>query len=284
MTNGTTGSTLRLAFIGYGEVGQLFGRQFARQPGVSVTAYDLKLDRPETAASLQGVAAADGVRLAGSAAEAIREAEIVFSAVTASSTRDVAEQALACLAPGQVLFDLNSASPRTKASCGALLAGHGLAYVEGAVMAPVAEPGIGVSILAGGVAAGAIAGRLNPMGMAIRVVSDTIGRASATKLCRSIMIKGIEALIIDSARASAAWGVSDDVFASLAATFPGQDWAHLARLMDGRVARHGIRRAAEMREAAQMLAELGLSPGLSEAIADAHERRVRNPVEPKSPD
>ena len=71
--------------------------------------------------------------------------------------------------------------------------------------------------------------------------------------------------------------ISDDVFASLAATFPGQDWAKLATLMDGRVARHGLRRAAEMREAAQMLAELGLSPSLSEAIADAHERRVLQP-------
>jgi 3-hydroxyisobutyrate dehydrogenase-like beta-hydroxyacid dehydrogenase len=189
----------------------------------------------------------------------------------------VAEKALGYLSAHQVLFDLNSASPRTKAGCGEALAARGLAYVEGAVMAPVAEPGIRVSILAGGAQAMDVAERLNPRGMAIRVVSDTIGRASATKLCRSIMIKGIEALIIDSARASAAWGVSEDVFASLGATFPGQDWAQLARLMDSRVARHGIRRAAEMREAAQMLAELGLSPSLSEAIAEAHERRVLQP-------
>ncbi|MCZ8186949.1 MAG: DUF1932 domain-containing protein [Beijerinckiaceae bacterium] len=277
MTSQNPAPALRLAFIGYGEVGQLFGRQFARQPGITVTAYDLKLHDPAKAEALERIAQTDGVHLEASAAEAARAADIVFSAVTASSTRDVVEEALGYLAANQVLFDLNSASPRTKAGCGEALTARGLAYVEGAVMAPVAEPGIRVSILAGGAQATGVAEVLNPRGMMIRVVSDTIGRASATKLCRSIMIKGIEALIMDSARASAAWGVSDDVFASLGATFPGQDWAHLARLMDGRVARHGIRRAAEMREAAQMLAELGLSPSLSEAIADAHERRVLQP-------
>ncbi|MCZ8375630.1 MAG: DUF1932 domain-containing protein [Beijerinckiaceae bacterium] len=277
MINRKTAPALRLAFIGYGEVGQLFGRQFAQQSGTAVSAYDLKMRDPAQAETLKSIAERDGVRLAGSAAAAAQDADIVFSAVTASSTRDVAEEALGYLGEYQVLFDLNSASPQTKAGCGEALARRGLGYVEGAVMAPVAEPGIRVSILAGGAQAMSVAERLNPRGMAIRVVSETIGRASATKLCRSIMIKGIEALIIDSARASAAWGVSDDVFASLGATFPGQDWAHLARLMDGRVARHGIRRAAEMREAAQMLAELGLSPSLSEAIADAHERRVLQP-------
>lgn len=268
-------SAIRLAFIGYGEVGQLFARQLLARPGVAISAFDLKLRDPAQAAPLEAVAAQDGVTLAGNAAEAAHRAEIVISAVTASSARDVALEAAGYLTEGQVLFDLNSASPRTKADCGAHLAGRGLAYVEGAVMAPVAEPGIAVSILAGGSHAEAVANRLNPLGMTIRVVSETIGRASATKLCRSIMIKGIEALIIDSARASEAWGVSEDVFASLATTFPGQDWAKLAALMDSRVARHGIRRAAEMREAAQMLAELGRSPALSEAIADAHERRVK---------
>lgn len=266
--------TIQLAFIGYGEVGQLFARQFLARPGVSVSAYDLKLDMPDSAAPLVAIAGKDGVRLAISAADAAQGADIIISAVTASSAHDVAMQACGYLRPDQILFDINSASPSTKARCGEALSAAGLVYVEGAVMAPVADPGISVSILAGGSRAHDIAERLNPLGMSIRVVAETIGRASATKLCRSIMIKGIEALIIDSQRAAEAWGVSDDVFASLAATFPGQDWARLAQLMDSRVARHGIRRAAEMREAAQMLAELGRSPALSEAIADAHERRV----------
>lgn len=268
-------SNTRIAFIGYGEVGQLFARQLVAAAKASVSAYDIKLDTPETALPLREQAARDGVRLARSAAEAAEGVELVFSAVTASAAEDVAREATTYLRPGQILFDINSASPVTKTRCAASLAERGLDYVEGAVMAPVAEPGIRVSILTGGGQAAPLSDRLNALGMNLRPVAETIGRASATKLCRSIMIKGIEALIIDSTRASRHWGVSDDVFASLAQTFPSIDWPRLAEMMDARVARHGIRRAAEMREAAAMLAEMGLAPGLSDAIADAHERRAR---------
>ncbi|WP_334174115.1 DUF1932 domain-containing protein [Pseudoxanthobacter sp.] len=263
-----------IAFIGYGEVGTLFARQLQAVRPLAVAAYDIKLDADQTAAPLRTVAAADGVRLAASAAEAAAGADVVFSAVTADQAESVALAARAWLKPGQMLFDVNSASPATKARAGAALAAAGLDYVEGAVMAPVAVPGIRVPVLSGGARAAALTEALNACGMNIRAVSGTIGRASATKLCRSIMIKGIEALIIESAAAAAQWGVSDDVFASLNATFRDADWAELAPLMDQRVARHGVRRAAEMREAAAMLADMGRPGDLALAVAAAHARRA----------
>jgi 3-hydroxyisobutyrate dehydrogenase-like beta-hydroxyacid dehydrogenase len=264
-----------LAFIGYGEVGQLFARQLLARPGARIAAYDLKLDDAARAAPLREAAARDGVRLAASSDDAARGADIVISAVTADQAEIVARAALRWLAPAQILFDVNSASPATKSRAAQMLADAGLSYVEGAIMAPVVGPGIDVSILAGGARAGEVETALNGLGMNIRTVSQRVGRASATKLCRSIMIKGIEALIIDSARASAHWGVAEDVFASLDASFPGTDWARLATTMDSRVARHGMRRAAEMREAAAMLAEMGLDGTLTQAVAAAHERRAQ---------
>lgn len=71
-------------------------------------------------------------------------------------------------------------------------------------MAPVSPQRLKVPILAGGAAAMATAEKLNALGMAIRPVATEIGRASATKLCRSIMIKGIEVLMRDCARKPAA--------------------------------------------------------------------------------
>ena len=65
------------------------------------------------------------------------------------------------------------------------------------------------------------------------------------------------------------------MYGSLGETFPSIAWPTLADDMAERVATHGIRRAAEMREAAQMLAEMGLEPGLARAVADAHERGAR---------
>jgi len=89
------------------------------------------------------------------------------------------------------------------------------------------------------------------------------------------MIKGIEALIVDASRAAAAFDVEAEVYGSLGETFPSIDWRALAAMMAERVATHGIRRAAEMREAADMIAELGLDPELSRAVANAQQRGAR---------
>ena len=110
-------------------------------------------------------------------------------------------------------------------------------------MAAVLQPGIRVPILAGGPAAEVAAAWLNKLGMNITPVASEVRRASAIKLCRSIMIKGIEALILDCASASRHWGVEREVYGSLGQTFPSIAWSDLADAMAERVATHGIRRA-----------------------------------------
>ncbi len=268
-------NTLTIGFVGYGEVGRIFARAFLAHAHVRVRAYDLKFDDAADAGARARLAREDGVTLAADASDAARGAEIVVSAVTADRAAEVAAAAAGYLAPGQVFFDVNSASPVTKREAAKKVAAAGARYVEGAVMAPVPPVGIRVPILAGGPDAADLAATLNALGMNIDPVTVEPGRASAMKLCRSIMIKGIEALILDCARAAEKWDVEKEVYGSLAATFPGTDWAKLAVTMEGRVRQHGVRRAAEMREAAEMLADLGRDPGLARAVADSHERHAR---------
>ena len=250
---------MMLALIGYGEVGQLFARQFVKG-GVSVAVYDVKF--PD-------VAAEDGVRRAPSPQAAVEGAEIVISAVTADQAVAAAREAAPHLRPGQIYVDLNSVSPSTKRAVAAAL-GAGVDFVEFAVMSPVAGLGIASPILAGGGRAEAVAARLNPLGMKIDAVSAEIGVASATKLCRSLVIKGMEAIMVDLSLAGAGTGVTEGVLKSLTASYPGMDWAQVLKTMPGRVAQHGVRRAAEMREAALMLEEIGLSGAFAEAIAARH--------------
>jgi 3-hydroxyisobutyrate dehydrogenase-like beta-hydroxyacid dehydrogenase len=264
-------NTVNLTLIGYGEVGRIFARDFLARGDTRVTAYDLKFDGPDGAA-LREKARAAGVTPAANHAEAAAGADIVISAVTASSALAVAEQAATYLKPGQMFFDINSASPGTKTKAAKLVNACGARYVEGAVMAPVPGPDLKVPILSGGPAAEEATKLLNNLGMNVKAVTTEPGRASAMKLCRSIMIKGIEALIVDCAAASAKWGVQDEVFASLNASFPGTDFADLAKYMAQRVNEHGVRRAAEMREAAMMLDDLGMDGSLSRAVADAQDR------------
>jgi 3-hydroxyisobutyrate dehydrogenase-like beta-hydroxyacid dehydrogenase len=264
-------NVLTLALIGYGEVGQTFARALVARDNVRVAAYDILFDDPMVGATRIAAARAAGVAVASDAAAASGGAGIVISAVTAAEAATVAGQAAGYLQRGQIFFDINSASPATKKRSAALVEAAGARFVEGAVMAPVAGPGIRVPILAGGPAAAAAAEILTGLGMNVMAVTTEPGRASAMKLCRSIMIKGMEALIIDCAAAAQAWDVEREVFGSLHETFPSIDWPKLAVTMAERVRKHGIRRAAEMREAAQMLDDLSHDPALCRAVADRHE-------------
>jgi 3-hydroxyisobutyrate dehydrogenase-like beta-hydroxyacid dehydrogenase len=272
VTKPAMNNRLQIAIIGYGEVGSIFARDLLARGDVEIATYDILFEDQARGGTLRAAARAAGVRPGATPAEAASHAKIVISAVTASSAAEVARLAAGYLKPGQIFFDINSASPGTKKAAAAEVNAVGATYVEGAVMAPVPGPDLKVPILAGGPGAAEAAELLNGLGMNVDAVTTEPGRASAMKLCRSIMIKGIEALIGDCAKAAEAWGVEDQVFGSLNASFPGTDFADLSKYMAGRVRQHGIRRAAEMREAAMMVEDLGLDPTLCRAVADAQER------------
>uniref|UniRef100_UPI0039EF55C7 NAD(P)-dependent oxidoreductase n=1 Tax=Bordetella sputigena TaxID=1416810 RepID=UPI0039EF55C7 len=264
-----------LAIVGFGEVGPILAKALAAQ-GCQVAAYDIKLDDPATRAQIEQRAAASGARVAASLSDCLAGAELVFSAVTASQARAVAESAAPLMRPGQTFIDLNSVSPKVKQQNSALIQRHGADYVESAVMAPVPPQGIRVPMLLGGRGARAISARLNALGMRTEAVADDIGLASAIKLCRSIMIKGMEAMCVQSMLAARHFGVDDRVLASMAASFPSVGWdeGYEAYLI-GRVAEHGQRRSEEMREAAAMLAEIGMNPALATSIADIQQALAR---------
>ncbi|MGX5734452.1 DUF1932 domain-containing protein [Bosea thiooxidans] len=263
-----------IAFIGFGEVGQTFSRGLLAGGGVTIRAYDL-LFGSEAGRRLEDAAQQIGVSCGTSAADACSQASFVFSAVTADRTEAVAAEAASWLRSGQIFVDVNSAAPSTKQRAAKAVEARGADYVEAAVMAAVLRPGLKVHILTGGPKAVAASQVLNGLGMNLEPVSEVFGRASAMKLCRSIVIKGLEALMVDCAAACEAWDVKDPVFASLHATFPSIDFHKLAADMRERVATHGIRRSAEMREAAEMLAAAGLEPGLASAVADSQQRGAR---------
>lgn len=265
---------VEICFIGFGEVGQTFARGLLSREDVRVAAYDRVFGTP-LGDRLAVKAAEIGVEAHPTALLASQNARVIISAVTASEAENVAQTAAAFLQPGQIFLDVNSAAPSTKQRAAKHVEAAGAHYVEGAVMAPVLKPGLKVAILAGGPHAEEAARLMNGIGMNLTAVATEYGRASAMKLCRSIMIKGIEALMVDCAAACEAQDVKDYVFGSLAETFPSIDWTALAENMRERVATHGVRRAAEMREAGEMLAALGMNPELALAVADAQQRGAR---------
>lgn len=258
-----------IGMVGYGEVGRIFTAGL-KDRVATTSAWDLKFDVPALREAQLAHAAQAGVAVCASMAELCARSDLVISAVTASNTLAVAQAAAPHIRPGTVFLDLNSASPGTKQQAAALIDAAGGRYVEAGVMTSVPPYGIRVPMLLGGALAAELSGVLSAWGMDAKAVSEKLGVASAIKMCRSVMIKGLEALVIESYTTARAYGVEDHVLPTLAETFPSIDWEKQGAYFFSRVVQHGQRRAEEMRESANTVREAGpgFAPFMASAIAD----------------
>jgi len=255
---------LSVGFIGFGEAGSALARGL-RSAGVErIFAYDIKLDDP----LVRGRARESQATIVESSSDLAEAATILFSTVTSSSALDAARQTVAYLAPRHTYADLNSVSPALKQEVEKVVSATGASFVEAAVMAPVGPYGHKVPMLLGGAGAQAFADLMRPFGMRLDVLDGAkVGSAAAVKMCRSIVVKGIEALLFECVMAATKFDADDLVFASLKETWPGVDWAKLADYTSGRVVVHGERRAREMDEVAETLRVIGIDPIMAEATA-----------------
>lgn len=257
----------RIGLVGYGEVGRILAEDLRARGVAKIVACDLALGGPAEA-PLREHALAHGVALAASHAALAADADLIVSAVTANQAVPAAEACAPALRPGTWFLDFNSASPGAKRRAAQAVDGAGGRYVEGAVMTSIPPYRIRVPLLLGGGHAAALAPLLAALGFDAKSASDRLGIASATKMCRSVMIKGLEAMVIESFTAARAYGVEDAVLASLAETFPGIDWEKQGSYFFQRVIQHGRRRAEEMREVARTVREAGLEPWSAAGTAE----------------
>jgi 3-hydroxyisobutyrate dehydrogenase-like beta-hydroxyacid dehydrogenase len=257
----------RIGHVGYGEVGTILAQALKPQALAWVGTWDVLLPDPVQGPAMAARARAAGVETCASADALYREANLVISAVTASNTYAAAEDAARSIRAGTFYFDLSSASPDTKARAAKLVEAAGAHYVEAGVMTSVPPYGIRVPMVVGGKRAVELARLLEPFGFALEVVSEDVGVASAIKMCRSVIVKGMEALVIESFTTARRHGVEARVLESLKETFPGLDWEKQGAYFFQRVIKHGKRRAEEMREAAVTVREAGFDPLMAAATA-----------------
>ena len=257
-----------IGIIGYGEVGKIFVSGLKEKNGVaSMAAWDLKFTSAIGDTAALSHACEVGVNACASMQALCEASSFIISAVTASNTLAVAQEAALFISPGTVFLDLNSASPGCKQQCAALIDAAGGHYVEAGMMTSVPPYGIRVPMLLGGLPAQNLREALSNWELDVTAVSDKIGIASAIKMCRSVMIKGLEALVIESYCTARAYGVEDHMIATLQETFPSIDWSKQGAYFFSRVAQHGQRRAEEMRESARTVHEAGIEPLMTSAIA-----------------
>jgi 3-hydroxyisobutyrate dehydrogenase-like beta-hydroxyacid dehydrogenase len=199
-------------------------------------------------------------------AAALVDASAALCLVTADQALVAARDGIEHIVPGALWFDMNSIAPDTKREAAVLIEAAGGRYVDVAVLAPVHTSRSGVPLLVSGPHAQDGAQQLVAIGFKdVRVVKGDVGRASAIKMIRSVMIKGIEALTAECVLAASEADVLDEVLASLDANPPKDRWRDRADYNLDRMMVHGMRRAAEMEEAVKTLEALGTGSAMTRA-------------------
>jgi 3-hydroxyisobutyrate dehydrogenase-like beta-hydroxyacid dehydrogenase len=258
-------SDLQVCLLGFGEVGQALGEDLRPRVGC-LTAWDLKFcdaaSTPSRAAPRLGVLAAMDEKSAAAAAD------VIISAVTAAQIGAAAQSVAPHLKPQAYFFDLNSTSPAAKRQAAGIIDAAGGRFVEATIMSPIAPRRVASPMLLGGTYAAGFLPLAHQLGFTgARLFSGKLGAASAAKMCRSVIVKGVEALLLESLLSARAHGVEQAVLESLASLFPVDNWETHSRYMISRALVHGRRRAEEMREAARTVSEAGFTPRMSDACA-----------------
>lgn len=270
---------MHIAFIGFGEAARAFHDSLkAVESALAFSTYDILFETE----GLQGVCAAAaherGVAFCSTPAEAVAGADWVISAVTADQSLAAARSVADSLRAGQYFLDINSVAPERKRETAALLASNGAIYIDMAVMAPVHPRGHRTPVLIAGPTSGVV-DTLARLGFDFGIVGEEAGAATAIKMVRSLFVKGLEAITVETVLAASASGCLERVLASLSGSYPGLKWPDIAEYNAERMLKHGKRRAAEMRESGATLDALGLDGDLARAIAALHDRMGMLPAD-----
>lgn len=261
-----------IAIIGYGEAGSNMAEGLSGA-GAAVSAYDLKFAEPEPFARMQAHAARHGVRLAEGPADCVSGADIVFALVETSSMDDSARSVAPHVVQGQVYVDMNSAGPGAKGRVAAIIDETAAAMADGAVMADVPPTKHQTPILTSGPGAAAFSALAQSLDMRVELMEGAVGDASAIKMLRSVLMKGISSLILEFGLAAEQFGATEDVLRSVGDSI-GMDLVTYADRAGARQLQHAGRRAHEMKEVAITLKEAGVEPLMSAACAEQLARIV----------
>jgi 3-hydroxyisobutyrate dehydrogenase-like beta-hydroxyacid dehydrogenase len=260
---------VRIAVIGLGEAGSAMAADLAAA-GMSVTGYDPWVSRE----------VARGVQVADSVVEAVTEAELILSLVTAAGAEDVLSEAVVVqelrhssghqptgrqiAPPGPVWADLNTAAPQLKLHLDALARRGGYVFADVALLAPVPGLGLRTPALASGPGAVRYAELLRGLGGRVEVVDGPSGTAAERKLLRSVYMKGLAAVVLEALAAARAAGCEPWMRQNLAE----QLGADLVRRLEEGSVQHATRRVAEVEATRELLRSFGVPARVTTAARD----------------
>ncbi|POX37322.1 transferase [Streptomyces sp. Ru73] len=248
---------MKVGILGLGEAGALYARGFVEN-GRQVAGFD-PADVPTP----------EGVERAATAADAVRDCDLVLGLTGAKASLAVAREAAPHLRATAVYADMNAAAPELKRQIAEVIAeSSGAAFADVSVIGSVPKYRHRTALVTSGPGAPSVAAHFGALGAPVEDLGADPGAASARKLLRSLFMKGLGALIVTAVEAGRAAGDEHWVRRQIAGEL-ADGGAALDRLYDGTY-KHAERRAREVSAAADLLADLGLDAGLARAVGELH--------------
>ncbi|MFN8348249.1 MAG: 4-oxalomesaconate tautomerase [Spirosomataceae bacterium] len=244
---------MKIAVLGLGEAGSHFANDLAEM-GVKVTGYD-----PNPIRKLH-----PAVVVKNSNSEAARSADIIFSANLSSVSVEIAEELVSVLQPHQFFCEMNTSGPAKKQKIASVLAPSGVKMIDLAIMAPVPPKGIMTPLLASGEYASAFSEKIKLLHLDLKYVENSqIGEAATRKLLRSIVYKGIAAVVCEAMEAGKAFDMEAYIRGQISSLIGGNDDL-IDRFVEGSRT-HAVRRMHEMEAVMEMLSPLTPNGGIMTA-------------------
>lgn len=254
---------LTITILGLGEAGSHFANDLANM-GVNVIGFD-----PNPVRFLH-----ENIVLAKSNVEASRDADIIFSVNLSSVSEEIAREIMPILNESKIYVEMNTASPDKKIAIYEILKPTGVQYVDLAIMAPVPPKGIKTPFLASGNGAIIFQEKVKHLNLNLTVLSDVVGEASTRKLLRSIVYKGVAAVICEAMEAGQKFGLEDYIREQISSVIGGNDDL-INRFVEGSKT-HALRRMHEMEAVVEMLKDQDLEPIMSEATKKNLKKLLNN--------
>ncbi|MFC4231349.1 NAD(P)-binding domain-containing protein [Parasediminibacterium paludis] len=254
---------IKIAILGLGEAGSRFANDLVKM-GVSVIGYD-----PQIVHTLD-----NKIKLASSALEAVKDVDIIFSVNLSSVSIGLAQELQTVLQPNQFYCEMNTSGPQKKMKIAEILYLSGVKMIDLAIMAPVPQEGIFTPLLAAGAYVDDFLLKIKPLGLKITGIENSkIGDAATRKLLRSIVYKGIAAVICEAIEAGKSFGMESYIRGQIVSLIGGNHEL-IDRFVEGSKI-HAKRRKEEMEAVIEMLEERGIDPLVTKGTRDNLQKLIK---------
>lgn len=268
-----------IGIVGYGEVGKVFAGGLI-QNNFDVHVYDLLTEQghEEVLKDIKN----KGATPALSISDLVNKSEVILLLVNSAATKDVIASITKTKQKPLTIIDLTTSKPYTKKNCKIEIENYHpeAIYIDGAIMGTVATEGFNVPLLLASENEEIMLTIKKELTMNIKILVGEVGKAASIKLIRSVFMKGLEALLLESMIAAKKYNVDQNVMESISMTLNNNDFNKFGEALIKTHVIHKNRRYKEILDSIKLIEDAKIEPYVTQGVKHFFEYSVERDVKP----